>query len=355
MTTTHESLRILDQLRTQLAAITDQQTRDLVAAYAAGWDEVAPEFAASIDALLAAARDGTVTRAAVARSQRLASALRVISDSLETLSERSGVRIVGDLRRIIAEGGMSEVSMVIAQLPPDGAGLAVSWSQVDAGAIDAIVARATQQIESAHLPLARDAVRVMRRELIRGVAVGDNPNETARRIVARTQGRFEGGAVRAVRIARTETMDAVRGGARLADLKNADVLQGWTWTASLSSRTCPACWSMSGSVHDIDEGGPDGHANCRCTRGPLTKSWRDLGFDIDEPTSLLPDPGATFDRLPPEQQQAVLGGKGYDAYKAGVWPMSDWAEKRSTPQWRDSYVAARPPSVPSVSSDRLAS
>lgn len=94
--------------------------------------------------------------------------------------------------------------------------------------------------------------------------------------------------------------------------------------------------------------------NCRCARAPQTKSWADLGLDIDEPPSLLPDAEATFKSLSKSDQLAVLGPKRFDAWQAGDYPMSKWATRRSTKGWRDSYVPSKPPRK-SSSSRRLAS
>lgn len=356
MATTLRTLRVLDQLRKTIAGITDKQVRDLVEAYATAWDEVAGELEAALLELIASARDGKVSRTVVARSTRLQRALASIGAALRELAELTETRIVGDLDAAVRAAGRSEIDLIKASLPEDVDldGLLVSFENIDDDALAAIIKRTTEQIHAATQPLSTDSVRVLRRELIRGIAVGANPNETARRIMARTQGRFEGGAARAARIARTETLDAMREAARVSDDANKDTLRGWQWVADLSSRTCPACLAMHGTVHKLSEPGPLGHQNCRCARSPVTKSWRDLGFDIDEPKDLLPSAQSFFNSLTRGQQRDMLGAAGLAAYDRGAWPMSAWATRRSTSGWRDSYVVSRPPSA-SASSDRLAS
>lgn len=42
-------------------------------------------------------------------------------------------------------------------------------------------------------------------------------------------------------------------------------------------------------------------------------------------------------------QRNILGDRGYKAWKAGAWPSSQWARRRTTDEWRDSYTPARPP------------
>lgn len=344
MAITDGTLRILNRLRESSAAITDAHTRDLVKAYAGAWDEVATDLDAALASLAQSAKDGRITAAQVRRSTRLRKSLAVIADRLDQLAAESGVMIAGDLQHAVTLAGETQAALTRSQLPPVGHGLVVPWDHVDAHAVRAIIDRTTEQIHASTRPLSDDAVSAMKRELVRGVAAGSNPNDTARRMLARSQGIFEGGAARAVRISRTETLDAMREAARLSDKANADVVTGWVWVAGLGLRTCPACWSMAGSEHPASEPGPYGHQNCRCARSPLTKSWRDLGFDIEEPPSLLPDAAAKFDALPQEHQRYILGQKRFDAWQGGDYPMSSWASRRSTSGWRDSYVVSSVPS-----------
>lgn len=348
MPVTRKTLGLEQQLRDELRQITDAQTRDLVKAWAAAWDEVAPDLMSTlVDMLLAGDR---VTRTQMLRSARLRKALAIIAAQLTALAEYTGVRVTGDLQAIIDAAGGAQASVIDSQLPPNAPQLAGmdSWSRVDARQIEAIVQRSTEQITSLARPLSDEAYAAVRRELIRGVAAGSNPRETARRMIRRAEQGFNGGLTRALTIARTETLDAHRAAAALGQAQHADVLAGWQWMAALTSRTCPACFSMHGSVHPLTEPGPLGHQQCRCARVPVTRSWADLGFEgIEEPASLTPDADAFFAGLLPAEQEAILGKSGYAAWQAGEFPMSSWAQRRSTTGWRDSYVPAKPPKVTS--------
>lgn len=345
MPVTARTLRLEKQLRDDLATITDTQTRDLVKAWATAWDEVAPDLNATLlDMLVSGDR---VTRTQLLRSTRLRKALAVIADQLDDLAATAGVRISDDLQQVIDTAGGAQASVIDSQLPPNAPELVDldAWSRVDERQITAIVERSTQQITSLTKPLSTEAYDAVRRELIRGVAAGSNPRETARRMVARAEGGFNGGLTRAMTIARTETLDAHRAGAALGQEQHADVLAGWTWLAELSNRTCPACFAMHGSEHELTDLGPQGHQQCRCSRMPRAKTWAELGFTgIEEPPSLVPDAGEYFEGLPVADQKAILGPKRYDAWTQGEYPMGSWATKKSTPEWRDSYVVSPLPS-----------
>jgi SPP1 gp7 family putative phage head morphogenesis protein len=342
MAITADTLRLEQHLRDTLEAITDAQTRDLVRAWATAWDEVAPDLTATLLEMLVAG--DRVTRAQLLRSERLRKVLTIIAAKLDGLTATSRTRIIGDLQQVIDTAGGAQASVIDSQLPPNAGELVDfdTWSRVDEKQITAIVTRSTQQITALHKPLSREAYNAVRRELIRGVAAGSNPRAVASRMVKRAEGRFNGGLNRALVISRTEILDAHRTAAQLGQTAHADVLAGWTWGAKLDSRTCPSCWGQHGSLHSLDDPGPLDHQQGRCARIPATKSWADLGFDIEEPPSVLPDAEAQFAGLSVADQKAILGPARHDAWARGEFPMSDWSVKRTTDGWRDSYAPASP-------------
>ncbi|HEY0889363.1 MAG TPA: phage minor head protein [Nocardioides sp.] len=343
MAVTTETLRLQAEIRANLDRIVDNQTRDLVAAWADAWDEVSPDLTAALLEQLVAGE--TITRAQLLRSTRLRKALQVIKAQLETLATDAGVRIVADLQDVIDTAGAAQASVIDSQLPPNADQLVDldAWSRVDADQVAAIVTRTTEQITSLARPIPAEQYAILRRELIRGMAAGSNPRATAARIMRRTEGRFNGGLTRALVISRTETLDAHRAAARLGRLAHADVLGGWTWLAKLDARTCPSCWAQHGSLHDVDELGPQDHQQGRCTAVPTTKSWKDLGIDIEEPPSLLPDAAHQFATLSPAEQKQILGPARYAAWVRGEFLMNAWSVRRTTDGWRDSYGVAPAP------------
>lgn len=342
MAITRRTLRLEQQLERSLDKVLDRQTRDLVRAWAIAWDEVVPDLRDALAELLVAG--DTITRTQMRRAARLRKALTLITEHLETLAEQAGIRITGDVQTVIDTAGGAQASIIDSQLPPGADALVDldTWSRVDARQVAAIVERTTERIASRTRLLSEDAQDAVRRELIRGVVVGSNPRTTARRILARTEGAFNGGLTRALTISRTETVDAHRRAAGIAHEQHDDVLLGWEWLAHLTPTTCRSCWAMHGRLFPLSEPGPYDHQQGRCTRCPKTKPWSDLGFDIDEPADLLPDADADFDALTADQQRAILGRDGYDAWVAGEFPRDEWAKRREGDGWRDSYVPAKP-------------
>lgn len=340
-----DPIQLQQQIDALMRRVTDAQQRALVAAWAHAWDEIATLLVPVMADALVAGTQVTATQLRAAR--RVQAALAIVLARLEELVGESAQIITSPLAGLVDAAGAAQASIIDSQLPP-GSPLADpdSWSRVDRRQVDAIVQRTTEHIVSRLRPLSTAAEQAMRRELVRGVAVGSNPRVTARRMVARSKDGFAGGLTRAMTIARTETLDAYRAAAQAGEEQHADVLDGWVWLATLSARTCPACLSMHGREFPLTQAGPEGHPQCRCSRMPKVKTWADLGFDgIEEPPPLIGDADAFFTGLTPAQQRDLLGRRGYLAWQAGVWPREEWAVLRSTDGWRDSWVNARPPQV----------
>ena len=81
--------------------------------------------------------------------------------------------------------------------------------------------------------------------------------------------------------------------------------------------------------------------NCRCDRLPILKPWKDLGYAIPEPESLLPDARAWFDRQPESVQISIMGERKLALLRSGRIGWDDLAMRRRNPGWRPSY-APRP-------------
>lgn len=337
-----ETLRLANALRIRIDAEVDAAVRQVVRAWARAWDELRTDWADALTDLAAASVDGAWPAPfLIARSERATAALFAATDQIRELSQLTGVTVVDGVGRIVDLTTDAELEIIASQYPAvagNRVDLVASFNRLDDLALANIVERTTGQITSARLRLEVAAQDAMRRTLIRGIAVGDNPRRAAREMLRRVEGAFNGGLTRAVTIARTEMLDAHRDAARGVEIANEDVVAGWVWLAKLDTRTCPSCWGMHGTEHDIAEQGPQDHQQGRCARLPKTKTWRELGFDIDEPADVVPDARAVFDALPAADRVAILGPGRLQALDDGVVDLLDMAQRRSTPGWRDSWA-----------------
>lgn len=333
-------LALIAAQKSSLSGVTDAQARALLVAWARAWDEISVELDRAIRDMVAAAQDGRPVVHRKITARQAAQALQHASVQLEALILATGVRATVDVWEMVRRGMADADAVTRLQLPGS---LRTTVVRVDARQLDAIVQRTTEQITARHVWLAADAQDTMKRELVRTLAVGDNPRVAARRMMSQAQSVFAGGRSRALTIARTEQLDAYRNASQRHNLQNRAVLQGWRWIADLSERTCRSCLAMHGTDHPVQEAGPIDHHQGRCTRVPVTKSWAELGVDVDEPDDMTPDAQAWFNSQPEQVQRDILTNRGYEAYQRGDYPMSDWSSRRRTEGWRDSRVPSTPP------------
>lgn len=345
MAVTLTTLRLAARLRAELLKITNDQIRALTKAWVDAWDVVSGDLEIAVARLIIDADEGTVTQAQALKASRLQQALEVVSAQLVRLVDDAGAAVTGDLPTVVRQAGEAQTEIIGSQLPKGSLDGLVGWDRVDARQIEAIVQRSSERITSQMWPISTEADAVIRRELVRGIASGSNPRQTAARMIKNAEGGFNGGLSRALNIARTETLDAHRAAAAASQDANSDVLDGWVWLTDLrvSPPPCPACLGMAGTEHPLTEPGPQGHPSCRCSRMPKTKSWRDLGIDLDEPESVTPDAGEWFAQQDAATQKRILGATRYAAWKRGDYPRDQWAVRKQNPDWRPSYQTSAIP------------
>lgn len=333
MAVTSDTLRLAAGVKLAIGTEVDAATADLVRAWAAAWNVLLPVWADAIREASEQVYDGDTTWRAWARQERARKALHATAVQMQALAEQAGVTITGHLPAILDITTTGHDAGIRTQSPP---GVTVTYTRVDPDALEAVVKRTTKQITARTKPISAEATRAIKQGLVQGVAEGMNPRNAARIMLERTRGGFAGGLTRATTIARTEMLDAHRAAALKADEAAADVLQGWQWQATLSTRTCPACLAKHGTVHPLSEPGPIDHPNGRCTRLPILKPWKDLGFAIPEPEPVVPDARAWFDALPEADQLRVMGQDRLALLKSGHIEWADLATVRANPDWRPS-------------------
>ena len=332
MSVTDETLGLAQTLRLELDATIDARTRELARAWSSAWEELADEWQAAIADLLTG--DEWPTRAQVVRAERARKALAATRQAFDDLARQIGVTVTSDMPAMAEAIAAWQQRLVASELP---SGAVFDWTRMDAKALEAIVKRTTKQIEAASRRLPREQAAVMKQALIRGVAVGDNPRTAAKLMLDRLGGVFDGGRRRAETIARTEMLDASRRAAQAARIANKGIITGWRWHATMSDRTCPVCLVMDGTVFPPEAFGPEDHPNGRCVGVPLTVSWRDLGFDIDEPADVTPDAHDWYERQPTSVQNNIMGADRAQRLRSGDLGWSDLVVRRDNPDWRPSY------------------
>jgi len=337
------SLRLLQQLRRTVGGHTDDAVRIMSGAWAKSWATLSASWAAALDEVLDAMDAGGrwPTPYELNRLTRLANATARTQSALSALAVEAGNTAGAGVAQIVTATAAAEPAMMAAQLPAAmaGDGLRGYLRKIVPQVLESITVRCQQQIHQQLWPLSREAVDAMHRRLVAGIAAGDNPREAGRAMVRDVHGLFNGGLGRAINIARTEMVDAYRDTSSYVHQANRDVVESWIWIASLGARCCPGCWAMHGTEWGVDVPGPWDHQSGRCARMPKVKPWRELGFDIDEPTDdFLPKAPAEFAALSRPQQLAIMGPRRLALLDAGTVTLADLATLRQSTAWRPSYA-----------------
>lgn len=151
-------------------------------------------------------------------------------------------------------------------------------------------------LEAGRAKLVRDAVRM-------GVVESETIPQIVRRIRGTKAAGYADGLLEAPRrhieaIVRTAVNHTQNFAKQSYYKANSDVVAAWVFVATLDGRTSLTCASLSGKKFPIGEGPqPPRHWNCRSVASPVTKSWRELGIDIDE---IAPGTRASMDGQVPE-------------------------------------------------------
>lgn len=175
--------------------------------------------------------------------------------------------------------------------------------------------------------------------------------ETQERIVGRVTGRRDEPGIMDIarRNARALVHSSVMSATNRARLetfrRNARLIKGVRWLATLDGHTCLRCAALDGQAWNLDGENLPGtkiefiappiHFGDRCVLSPIPKTFRDIGLNIDEPTdagmrasSLGPVHGkTTFDdflkRQSAEFVEQTLGKARADLWRAGKITVRD--------------------------------
>jgi hypothetical protein len=97
-----------------------------------------------------------------------------------------------------------------------------------------------------------------------------------------------------------------------------------------------ACVLLDGKRYGLDEP-MDDHVQGRCTMLPITKPWRELGADVDEPGGQRQLARDWFQGLEPAEQQRMMGPL-YEPWAAGQIDLGDIPQQHVDPVWGNSWT-----------------
>lgn len=247
-----------------------------------------------------------------ARTPRQRARLEQLLKSLREMNRAAYANFAGTLRSELRDLSAYETTFLTNQI--NGA-LAVSV-EATAPALGTVYAAAVSQpmqgrylrewfsqLEANKARAVADAIRL-------GVVEGESIDQIVRRLRGTRAAGYRNGVLNihrrhATAVTRTAVNHIVTNARQQVMNKNADLVKGWQYVATLDGRTTDICMSLDGQVFATREEGPTPpqHINCRSTITPVVKSWKELGFKAKE--------------VPPAKRAAMSGrpAKAGDTYQ----------------------------------------
>lgn len=139
----------------------------------------------------------------------------------------------------------------------------------------------SDELSAATFARARDQIRL-------GFVQGETTPQIVQRIRGTRALNFKDGIFQASRnqaesFVRTSIASVANYGRQQIYNENADIIKAIRFSATLDNSVCPICGNLDGKTFPIDSGPrPPIHRGCRCTTTPVTKSFREMGIDLDE-------------------------------------------------------------------------
>lgn len=151
-------------------------------------------------------------------------------------------------------------------------------------------------------------------EIRMGMVAGESTDKIVQRLRGTRANGYADGILQKSRrsaqtVVRTATGHISNVAAQATWEANSNVVKGWQFLATFDSRTTVTCAGLSGQVFPIGKGPmPPRHPNCRSHSLPVTKSYREMGLDLDD--------------VPPGDRASM------DGQVAGDLRFDDWLTKK---------------------------
>lgn len=229
---------------------------------------------------------------------------------------------------LIAMAGDHTTNSALAQVPRSGqSAFLQDWQQLPESAIqDVLGLTRNGPLSALFESIAPAATEQARQAIIDGLALGNHP----RLVADALQNALGTSQTRAMTIARTEMLRAYRDANLLTYAENADILDGWVWTAALDDTTCEVCLAEDGTVYPLSVMFFPSHPNCRCSPSPAV-SGEPWGRETGE---------EWFARQDAATQEGILGPGKFSAYEAGEIALKDMIRVTQSDVWGEGRAVA---------------
>ncbi len=295
---------------------------DIIRAYGQAWQRLRVEIETLTRRYYETQDAGEEVRPSwLFQKRRLDSLLAQVETELSVVMQSAEASVRAQQLEVVTAAGRHVEELARLGAGRRGAAVTVNWNRLPVEALSSLVGFSADGSPLGELlgKLPGEAGQAVRRGLIEGLALGQNPRQIARNI----RGDLGGNLARALTISRTEVLRSYRESTHQNYLANSEVLDGWIWLAAKQARTCIACLMLDGTIHPLSERLVD-HPNGRCVPCPIVK-----GAELPRRQT-----GAQWlEKQPEDVQRRVLGDASYEAWKAGAVDLADFVGRKTSREW----------------------
>ena len=320
-------VQIAEQFREDLVLLEDAQAMLM----AQRWLEVEGALQGRIEALAQAAYDEFGEGAELSEAQffRLARYQALLAQTQDELARYidDAVAIIDDNAEGLVRRGVQDAQTLIqATGQQHGQFVQMTFMRINTSAVEHVtaIARAGQPLHDLMSLAYGNAADGMLRELTTGIALGQNPRETARRM---RQDGLSRGYSHTELVARDIHNRTYRAATREQYLAST-VVEGYIRLAAKNDRTCLACLALDGAIYATNEF-MELHPQDRCTMVPNVRGL---------PRPAFPVARDWFAQQDAATQRRIMGPGRYEAYQAGRFTWAQLVSKRDNEVWGPSAM-----------------
>lgn len=287
-------------------------------------DEVAPDLVQRL-----AGRLENIRTRGFDTGPRTTARLRYLFRDVENLFDELARRIKIESRSRLVDYADANAARIVRDLRRDVVGAATIRAPTLSAIRSAVESRPFEGFTVADRVDAR--ARGFQREVERQVRVGLAQGDTSTKIVQRVRAIFPAQARRTALTARASVAHAQNQSRQVFYERNADLVKGVLWVATLDTATCPRCALLDGQVFPLDSGPrpPLHEGPCRCSTAPVLEARRSAGGTRASIDGQVPD-AITFrdwiEMQTAERQDEVFGPGRAALFRAGRIGVEDMVD-----------------------------
>lgn len=331
---TPEILRLSNRYRDQLLRRERAAATRMVHYYGTTWGKLQPQIKklqVEVDLLRDAGED--ITPGKLWRLDRMKAIQRQASQQLDKFVPFAE-RTVKDTKREAIAAAQRDAPAIVRGTYPADMPIKINFATMPRAAVEQMVGFLADgsPLRGVISKYTKSAVNDFGDTLVTSLAMGWGPRRTARAL----RSAYGMGLTDALRLARTEQMRAYRESTRQSYLSS-DVVKEWERLVAVDDHTCMACIMLDGKRYPLSEP-MDDHVQGRCTMLPITKTYHEMGVDVDEPDFSREMAQDWFLRQDADTQEKMMGKGMHAAWKAGVFKLEDIPKLIRSDVWGNSWV-----------------